>query len=372
MLRAAEKKLLSFLKTPYRGWYVDIGPTVGEADKIWTVSMRPELRNTPIVLLHGMGAGVAFWVLNLDSLAQSRPVYAIDILGFGRSSRPSFSSDAMIAENQLVRSIEEWRREMKIKNMILLGHSMGGFLATSYAISYPERVKHLILGDPWGFPERPKEIGAPLWVRAIAKLYGNVNPLWILRAAGSYGQWVVQKTRPDILRKFQEVVEQHSTGGDDNLMAQYIHQCNAQNPTGESAFHAMMSGFGWAKNPMLNRIHELREDKPITLLYGSRSWIDKSSWDLVKQARPSSFVNTQVISGAGHHIFADKPEVFNDYVNAACRFSDKLPDNEIEMEEKENDCEITASQEDTNGFAKIPKLLETNELPILNSNILIK
>lgn len=56
----------------------------------------------------------------------------------------------------------------------------------------------------------------------------------------------------------------------------------------------MMSGFGWAKNPMLNRLHELRTDKHITLLYGSRSWIDKSSWDLVKQARNSSIVNTQV------------------------------------------------------------------------------
>lgn len=49
--------------------------------------------------------------------------------------------------------------------------------------------------------------------------------------AGSYGQWVVQKTRPDILRKFQEVVEQHNSSDDNNLMAQYIHQCNAQNPT---------------------------------------------------------------------------------------------------------------------------------------------
>lgn len=64
--------------------------------------------------------------------------------------------------------------------------------------------------------------------------------------------------------------------------------------SGESAFHAMMSGFGWAKNPMLNRMHEVREDKPITLLYGSRSWIDKSSWDLVKGTRPSSYVNVQV------------------------------------------------------------------------------
>lgn len=93
-------------------------------------------------------------------------------------------------------------------------------------------MKHLILADPWGFPERPKEIAAPLWVRAIAYMVTPLNPLWALRAAGPYGQWVVQKTRPDILRKFHEVVQQHDTAdSNDNLMAQYIHQCNAQLPT---------------------------------------------------------------------------------------------------------------------------------------------
>lgn len=87
----------------------------------------------------------------------------------------------------------------------------------------------MILADPWGFPERPKEIAAPLWVRAIAYAVSPLNPLWALRAAGPYGQWVVQKTRPDILKKFNDVVEPHNTG-DYNLMAHYIHQCNAQNP----------------------------------------------------------------------------------------------------------------------------------------------
>lgn len=66
--------------------------------------------------------------------------------------------------------------------------------------------------------------------------------------------------------------------------------------SGESAFHAMMSGFGWAKNPMLKRLHDMHAEKPITLLYGSRSWIDKSSWDIVKESRGSSFVNVQVSS----------------------------------------------------------------------------
>lgn len=98
-----------------------------------------ESKRVPILMLHGLGAGVALWVLNLDELAQHRTVYAIDILGFGRSSRPRFSDDAMVAEKQLVKSIDEWRKEMGLKEMILLGHSMGGFLAASYALSYPDR-----------------------------------------------------------------------------------------------------------------------------------------------------------------------------------------------------------------------------------------
>lgn len=69
------------LKTSYRGWYVDIGSVVGSADKIWTISLNEESPKTPLVLLHGLGAGVALWCLNLDTLASNRPVYAIDVLG---------------------------------------------------------------------------------------------------------------------------------------------------------------------------------------------------------------------------------------------------------------------------------------------------
>lgn len=74
----------------------------------------------------------------------------------------------------------------------------------------------------------------------------------------------------------------------------FSRRCHFEFFSGESAFHAMMSGFGWAKHPMLNRMHEVKEEKPITILYGSRSWIDKSSWDLMKNARSSSYVNVQV------------------------------------------------------------------------------
>lgn len=63
---------------------------------------------------------------------------------------------------------------------------------------------------------------------------------------------------------------------------------------GESAFHALMFSFGWAKNPMVKRMHKLSDDIPITLLYGSKSWVDNSAGEMIMQYRPSSYVNVQV------------------------------------------------------------------------------
>lgn len=82
---------------------------------------------------------MGLWIRNLDALSQSRPVYAFDLLGFGRSSRPTFPKDEAKAEEQFVNSIEHWRQSVGLENMILLGHSLGGYLATSYAIQYPTR-----------------------------------------------------------------------------------------------------------------------------------------------------------------------------------------------------------------------------------------
>lgn len=94
---------------------------------------------TPLVLLHGFGGGVGLWAMNLDALSQQRPVYAFDLLGFGQSSRPHFSTDAQEAETQFVESIEEWREKLGLESVILLGHNLGGYLAAAYSLKYPSR-----------------------------------------------------------------------------------------------------------------------------------------------------------------------------------------------------------------------------------------
>ncbi|CAB0028536.1 unnamed protein product [Trichogramma brassicae] len=260
MLRTVERKILSYLKTSYRGSYIDIGSVVGSSDKIWTLSLNQQSTETPIVLLHGLGAGVALWVFNLDSLAKHRPVYAIDLLGNlsrrGWSRCVSHICLFIITSVNFIQALEEaadrisaampkkprinWfdrlshGGETQLDKFVLLGHSMGGFLAASYAIKHPEHVKHLILADPWGFPEKPSEVvqkrNIPLWVKAIAYVVQPLNPLWAVRFAGPFGQWLIETTRPDIIRKFSPILKEEPS-----LISQYIHQCNAQTPSPSSS-----------------------------------------------------------------------------------------------------------------------------------------
>lgn len=69
------------LKTAYKTWFVPVKGSFGNDDKIWTILLNEDSKNTPIVLLHGFAAGLCFWCLNFDSIAKDRPVYAIDLLG---------------------------------------------------------------------------------------------------------------------------------------------------------------------------------------------------------------------------------------------------------------------------------------------------
>ena len=146
-------------------------------------------------MVHGFGGGLALWALNVDSLAKQRSLYTFDLLGFGRSSRAEFSAEPEEAEEEFVDSIEKWREKLGLEKFVLLGHSLGGYLASSYALKYPRRVQHLILVDPWGFPEKSSDAGStvqiPAWVRVLGAVLSPFNPLSGLRAAGPFGMYLL-------------------------------------------------------------------------------------------------------------------------------------------------------------------------------------
>jgi pimeloyl-ACP methyl ester carboxylesterase len=71
---------------------------------------------------------------------------------------------------------------------------MGGFISTSYALKYPQRVAHLVLADPWGMPQKPDQtqnlfpVPPSYKIKAVTTIGQYINPLAILRVAGPYGK----------------------------------------------------------------------------------------------------------------------------------------------------------------------------------------
>lgn len=96
-------------------------------------------------------------------------MYALDLLGMGRSSRPPFKVHAKDrqesiteAEDWFIDALEEWRVKKKIKKFTLLGHSLGGYMAVAYALKYPGRLNKLVLASPVGIPEDPYAVNAEM------------------------------------------------------------------------------------------------------------------------------------------------------------------------------------------------------------------
>ena len=121
---------------------------------------------SPAILLHGYGAGLAFFFRNFPPLAKwvekrGSSVYALDWLGMGRSARVPFHIRAkrqdvdgrvIEAESFFIDSLEEWRKKMGLSQMTLIGHSLGAYFSVAYALRYPDRVTKLILLSPAGVP----------------------------------------------------------------------------------------------------------------------------------------------------------------------------------------------------------------------------
>ncbi|KAL0264586.1 hypothetical protein SLS55_000536 [Diplodia seriata] len=130
----------------------------------FTVERVGEVVENNLVMLHGYGAGLGFFYKNFEGLSriQGWKLYALDLMGMGRSSRPPFRIHAKDhqgkiteAENWFIDALEEWRIKKGIDRFTLLGHSLGGYMAVAYALKYPGRLNKLILASPVGIPEDP-------------------------------------------------------------------------------------------------------------------------------------------------------------------------------------------------------------------------
>lgn len=108
---------------------------------------------TPLVLLHGIGftAGGTNWALNLGPLSVGHRVIAPDLLGFGTGGRLAQA----FSFAYLVDFVRELQDALELGPCDVLGHSMGGWVASLLAYESPERVRRLVLVAAGGVATRP-------------------------------------------------------------------------------------------------------------------------------------------------------------------------------------------------------------------------
>ncbi|MBI9065949.1 MAG: alpha/beta hydrolase [Salinivirgaceae bacterium] len=114
-----------------------------------------------IVFIHGLGSNMAAWKKNFSQLKADYRCIAIDLPGYGKSSKNPHSGLMSFYADVVM----EFSEKMNLGKIILAGHSMGGQTAIVAALKYPEKIEKLILVDPAGFENF--HAGQRLWFKEI-------------------------------------------------------------------------------------------------------------------------------------------------------------------------------------------------------------
>lgn len=108
----------------------------------------------PLLLVHGFGASTDHWRKNIHELQADFEVWAIDLLGFGRSAKPDQQYSGQLWRDQLHRFIQE----VIGRPAVIAGNSLGGYASLGVAADYPESVAGVVLLNSAG----PFQDGAPV------------------------------------------------------------------------------------------------------------------------------------------------------------------------------------------------------------------
>lgn len=129
---------------------------------------------TPLLFLHGSYQDSEQWIPVIEQLRDRYHCFAIDLLGFGDSEYPNVHYSIQLQVECLVKYLDA----LHLERVCLIGHSLGGWVAASFALQYPERVERLVLASPLGVepsPERPKKTWERQLVSPVPILY------WLLK-----------------------------------------------------------------------------------------------------------------------------------------------------------------------------------------------
>ncbi len=258
--------------------YVVSRPSRDDPSAEGTTPARHLATPLPVLLIHGFGACKEHWRHNLPELGRTRACYAIDLIGFGDSSKPPARLDGEPEDGEALRySIDLWAdqvaafaREVIGTPLQLVGNSIGGVVALAAASRLQDDVGQVILIDcaqrsldDLRLAEQPPlaRLGRPLLKRLVRQR-------WL---TSRLFRWLVN---PGVVRRILAVAYPSGHGLDDELVEVLL--TPARSPGAEESFRGFINLFRDRLAPDL--LGDL--STPVRLLWG-----EKDPWEPVAEAR---------------------------------------------------------------------------------------
>nr|WP_088893585.1 alpha/beta fold hydrolase [Leptolyngbya ohadii] len=173
----------------------------------------------PLLLIHGFGASTDHWRKNVEGLCNEFEVWAIDLLGFGRSAKPEWEYSADVWRDQ----IHDFVTQVMGQPAVLAGNSIGGYVSLLTGATRSDAVAGLILVNPAGsFTEAP----SPTKPDPFREVFFNLARSMILLPVPSYLLFQYVRQRSLIRRTLSQVYLDQSAVTDELVEDIYRPSCD--------------------------------------------------------------------------------------------------------------------------------------------------
>ncbi len=268
----------------------------------------------PLLLVHGFGASTDHWRKNIAELCNDFEVWAIDLLGFGRSAKPNWQYSGDLWRDQLYEFITQVIGEP----VVLAGNSLGGYACLCVAAQRPDAAAGLVLLNSAGpFSENQStpepeslqtEVQPPPQPEPLQKLLGDVVR-WILQQPWARFLLFQYVRQPWVIRQTLEKVYLDKSAITDQLVEEiYRPACD---PGAAEVFASVFS------TPQGEKVDVLLKQLtcPLLMLWGEADpWINARERGVkFRQYYPEL---TEYFLRAGHCPHDEVPEQVNSLLRA--------------------------------------------------------